>query len=214
MLVPCQAAEAACRAADGCINGCSHGMQACLFPSTMPSPLFVIFSVIVNAVMIVCCAVGPSASQDVPEADCGSGKTWLRVGTAVAAGNILFAVYLYWRFSRLANSLVGTGSAQRAVWKIFMYDVGVFVYLLFGVFVVVWLAVANSREDEGCGGINDYLGFAQACVWCYGIGGFFVLVCTVCTECCSTPRYMQQHHAQLSSGPPHAAPLRARAAPA
>eukprot|EP01062_Namystynia_karyoxenos_P018169 TRINITY_DN16755_c0_g3_i2.p3 TRINITY_DN16755_c0_g3~~TRINITY_DN16755_c0_g3_i2.p3 ORF type:complete len:379 (+),score=141.99 TRINITY_DN16755_c0_g3_i2:94-1137(+) len=207
MLVPCQAMGAACRAADTCLEGCAAGLGACLCPSTMPSPLFILFSGVLNAGLIICAVVGLSADhpQQVPEPgpngsqpmplpapDCDDPRKWLTGAIAIAAGNIIFTGYLYWRFARLANTQRGAMDASKQAWRIFAYDVGVFIYLLFAVFVIIWLLLSDSyRSSDDCDE-NDMVKYGQALGWIYLVGGVFVLGCSVCTECGSAPRYMQQ----------------------
>jgi len=59
---------------------------------------------------------------------------------AVATLNVVFAFYLYIRYSRMRNE---EASSWRASWKLFAYDVGVYIYLWIFLFQIVWLIIGG-----------------------------------------------------------------------
>eukprot|EP01062_Namystynia_karyoxenos_P018466 TRINITY_DN16886_c6_g1_i1.p1 TRINITY_DN16886_c6_g1~~TRINITY_DN16886_c6_g1_i1.p1 ORF type:complete len:300 (+),score=84.89 TRINITY_DN16886_c6_g1_i1:93-902(+) len=192
MLVPCQV----------CGSTCGKYM----FPEDRPSPIFVMYSCLMNCLVFIFAIVGMVTKVDLPpeaeEGDLentGQPKLWLGVAMAIAAVNLIFACYVHYRFTHLTRGPGAKGAAS-AAWQLFAYDVGVCMYMCFCIFIIVWIASASSFEGPetvpgdptytACKSQNDRMGTVQICLGLYlGLAGV-IICCSVVTECGRKPRYM------------------------
>ena len=176
-------------------EACTEPIKLCgtfFFPEDRPSPLFSTFSVLCNLVGGILCIV----QLVQPEVCVEPTRTWLILGIANHAANILFAFYLYFRF---AAKIQGGASVSDAVTKLFFYDWGVCCYMCVGIWLVVWMVMAGGRMtyNDACATGIKYSLTAEAVY----IGlGFFLLIFSVCTECCREPKWKHRQNAGAPAG--------------
>eukprot|EP00754_Rhynchopus_humris_P040337 Rhum_TRINITY_DN23381_c0_g1::Rhum_TRINITY_DN23381_c0_g1_i1::g.177850::m.177850 len=202
MLVPCQVCGPAC-------SKICEGVSRCLCPADRPSPIFVVFSVLTNVTLLVFAIIGIAATgnsewQGVAYAKVNTG---LGVFAGIAVFNTIFACYLYWRFSRMTSPEADTSPHAAAV-KLCMYDIGVFVYLVFAVFIIVWTLLEFSCDPKGidsCEKKINMLDYCRYTTWFYLVAGVFVCAFSICTECCKPPRYVTVASSQAGAYPQHQA---------
>ena len=118
-----------------------------------------------------------------------STKTWVFLGIASAFINIVFSIYIYVRFSR--KILSGEMSVSETIYKLFMYDWGVCMYMVFLVWMVVWIIVAGTKRNDARDGddCKSQLGALTVMFVLYlAVGGFLVFL-SLFTECCREPRW-------------------------
>eukprot|EP01064_Diplonema_japonicum_P001302 TRINITY_DN10821_c0_g1_i1.p1 TRINITY_DN10821_c0_g1~~TRINITY_DN10821_c0_g1_i1.p1 ORF type:complete len:307 (+),score=72.09 TRINITY_DN10821_c0_g1_i1:41-961(+) len=188
MLVPCKACGSTCSAV-------CEGFSRCLCPDNKPSPLFVIFSTIMNALLLLFAVLGLTAKKEDPGPDYDPPMMWLGVAIGIAVVNIIFAVYLYWRFAHMTkpSEEQKNVSAMKAAAQLFLYDIGVCLYLGFGVFMIVWCIIDKKCDDKGtdlCEDQNDAITKCKIILGLYMGLGVVVIFLSVCTECCRPPRYI------------------------
>ena len=128
-------------------------------PHDRPSPIFVVFSVGMNILLCVFAFVGlissPHESCDHIDACDPSGlNLWLGVCLGIAAVNMTFAGYLYWKFSHMTAGADRVG-AGKAAWQLCMKDIGVFLYLCFAIFIGVWAIMGPGKECAKVSGWCD-----------------------------------------------------------
>ena len=103
----------------------------CLCPDTRPSPIFLLFSVLLNSVSLTYAVIGLNAEKD---GIGGNPDTWLAVMAGITGVNVLFAVYLYYRFNTLTfggESVNERMSPWNAAVQLLMYDIGMCVTFFF-----------------------------------------------------------------------------------
>ena len=188
-----------------CISNFFSLFQMCLCPDNRPSPMFTLFSCIINGVLLLFAVLGLTAGTGDPPsiADASWTNTWLGVTMGIAGLNIVFALYLYWKFSRMTSMEGGEGrlGAASAAWKLCMYDIGVFLYLLICVFIMVWTFIgADCKDDylDDCDTKEARMKMCRILLWIYLVLGGFIVALSLCTECCKPSRSSTSHH--------HAAP--------
>eukprot|EP00756_Hemistasia_phaeocysticola_P039123 Hpha_TRINITY_DN16798_c1_g7::TRINITY_DN16798_c1_g7_i1::g.77811::m.77811 len=215
MLVPCIYCGKAC---SGCVDGCMEGCRACgpccnsianclgkvctscdkiCCPPDKPKPIFTWFTILISVPTIALGAMGLAADEPDGAKDCDGVDSYLMSGCILAAVNIIFAVYIYFRFaSMIKKKAAANFNAQAAVrpkgkyekkvcgscfdscgvaCELFCYDIGVFCYLLFFVGVIVWLCMADEKH---CGDKSDSLDNVKM-LW------IVFLVGSVCVMCIS-----------------------------
>eukprot|EP01062_Namystynia_karyoxenos_P074983 TRINITY_DN72105_c0_g1_i1.p1 TRINITY_DN72105_c0_g1~~TRINITY_DN72105_c0_g1_i1.p1 ORF type:complete len:315 (+),score=80.08 TRINITY_DN72105_c0_g1_i1:90-947(+) len=210
MLVPCRACGEAC-------SGACKGCNQCLCPQNSPSPVFSIFSALMNLLVLLFAGLGLAAGTDFPDNasefdDKDKPAQWLGVACGIAVCNMMFACYLYYRFTHMTRGQGARGAAG-AAWQLFAYDIGVFIYICFSIFVIVWLAIGGNfkgpegswptggKSYTGCKDQNEKIGTVQLILGLYlGFAGI-IICCSVLTECGRTPRYMHQQHPQYVAAP-------------
>jgi hypothetical protein len=180
-----------------------------LFPEDRPSPIFTTFSIIVNSIFlvwsIVAIAKGPCDNSPL---------LWTILGLASSVVNIVFAIYLYTRFTYKIRHESTT--AQHAAWHLFLYDWGVCLYLLFTIWLIVWLVFAgityndnndggdannnnnNSNQRDEC---NHFLKGGIILFAIYLVLGALLMCCSVCTEFCRQPRWSRHQQAHGGAYP-------------
>eukprot|EP01059_Diplonema_ambulator_P013245 TRINITY_DN23774_c0_g1_i1.p1 TRINITY_DN23774_c0_g1~~TRINITY_DN23774_c0_g1_i1.p1 ORF type:complete len:311 (+),score=64.44 TRINITY_DN23774_c0_g1_i1:37-969(+) len=197
MLLPCKACGASCNAL---CNGCSH----CLCPENKPSPLFVIFSTVMNLLCLLFAVLGLLAKKEHSDViDYGPPTMWLGVCIGIAIGNMIFACYLYWRFAHMTEPSAENGgrkvSPMKAACQLFLYDIGVLIYLGFCVFMIVWCVldkkcdypnVPGARDSGYCDDQENAIVRCKLILGLYMGLGLVVMFLSVCTECCRPPRYV------------------------
>eukprot|EP00759_Apiculatamorpha_spiralis_P050080 PhF_6_TR4491/c0_g1_i5/m.6193 len=178
-----------------CCKVCEEGFKhteaacsACLCPEDRPSPMFVYFSTIMNVIPAIITIV--ALAKESPSTACSSTNsgTWIYVSFLLYGGNLVFAVYLYYRF--MAERNAGKSTAASAS-KLFMYDPGVYLYFWFLVFHVVWVIIGfNWAGDEhSCSEIKSAIHAGGTCIIVYLIAGGFVIALSLLTECCRSPKW-------------------------
>eukprot|EP00659_Diplonema_papillatum_P006534 gene6534-9982_t len=94
------------------------GLRLC--PPDHPSPIFVIFSLIMNGLCIIFAMTGITSDTNLPDNadefgfDDSKPDTWLGVCLGICAVNILFAGYLYWKFSTMTKNRPGEQAVSGA----------------------------------------------------------------------------------------------------
>ena len=215
MLVPCQVCGPACsKVCDG-VSVCAArrlsrahpptppplSPQRCLCPANRPSPIFVIFSALTNVALLVFAVVGladDAHGTDGMVTDYAKTNTGLGVFIGIAVLNMVFACYLYRKFSRMTSPEADTSPHAAAV-KLCMYDIGVFVYLIFAVFMIVWTFLDFSCLPKGtyvCDNKMDMLEYCRYATW-------FYLVCTRHTYRSTTPHVPPCPRLQCKHKPLH-----------
>jgi hypothetical protein len=162
-------------------------VEDCLCPESAPSPLFTTFTFFCNIVGVVW--TGVRIGITTCDADT---RTWLILGLCSGIVNILFACYLYGRFTQKVRD--EDLAVTEAVGKLIMYDFGVCFYGLFLIWLIVWMAIAGTkrsalRSSDVCG---DQLWVLIVIFLIYLIGGFFVIVFSLFTECCRQPNWKRR----------------------
>ena len=173
-----------CKAAEGISDGC----QAIFCPQDRPSPIFTLWAFCMNTITIILAAIHVSNDSGL---DCTSkARTWTFVMFAICGVHMLFSLYLYIRFTSKIRSGEAAGTAAN---KLFMYDFGVYFYIWFLVFTVVWLILSSSwtTPEAVCFNLADTASIV-ICQVIFLVAGGFVIVFSLMTECCSPPRW-QQH---------------------
>eukprot|EP00759_Apiculatamorpha_spiralis_P019995 PhF_6_TR25605/c1_g2_i2/m.35926 len=176
-------------------------MGKLICPEDRPSPIYVIFTCVINIVPLIMHAIQLTTK----EIACNNPmRSWLIAGMITEAINILFAFYVYMRFSQQLHET--QGGAWKTAWKLFLYDIGVCMYMLFGIWMIVWISFARSfsSSESVCTNLGDQLTIGSTCLILYMILGIFVICFSLVTECCKEPRWRknQQMRAQGACPPP------------
>eukprot|EP01060_Flectonema_neradi_P025275 TRINITY_DN3409_c0_g1_i1.p1 TRINITY_DN3409_c0_g1~~TRINITY_DN3409_c0_g1_i1.p1 ORF type:complete len:349 (+),score=39.96 TRINITY_DN3409_c0_g1_i1:66-1112(+) len=165
----------------------------CLCPENRPSPIFLLFSLLVNILCIIFAIVGLNAKKD---GEGGNPDTWLAIVACISGVSIMFAFYLYYRFHKLT---VGSGvntheqmSPWKAAFQLFMYDIGVFLYILFAIFILVWsFTMSNYKCKDDCDDKHSAMETCRTTQLIYLFLGGFVVALSLCTQCCKEPRHQR-----------------------
>eukprot|EP01060_Flectonema_neradi_P022510 TRINITY_DN3075_c0_g2_i1.p1 TRINITY_DN3075_c0_g2~~TRINITY_DN3075_c0_g2_i1.p1 ORF type:complete len:300 (+),score=44.94 TRINITY_DN3075_c0_g2_i1:62-901(+) len=189
-------------------------------PEDRPSPLYSTFASIIGSVTLVMCGLYGSMDEidDCRKTDI---RTWFYISMIVCVWNVGFSIYLYYRL----KAKVLEGSVAKAVWKLAAYDIGV--CLNFGVliFTVAWLGWGGSLKDDAddvkseviqrprnttlasefvvpsaCHTMADKLNLVIVLFIVFLVLGFFIILLSICTECCREPRWKK--HAAVGTAPP------------
>lgn len=172
-----------CKAFDEVGRGCG----AVLCPADRPSPLFTLYTFLVNGIgaIIVGAAFGASDSQGT--CSNGSTRTWNYVYLAICAVNCLFAIYVYMRYVQKLREGHGAGGAA---YKLLLYDWGCYLMFWFLVFIVVWLCLASNYTsgETRCSSLAS-TGAPVAAMVVWMVGGVFVVWMSLLTECCRSPKW-------------------------
>ena len=170
---------------------------ACLCPEDRPSPIFVIFSFIVNIIPLIIAITGlVGDDKDLP---CTSKcRMWLGVAIGACAVNLLFALYIYVRFM---NDLRAGSSAGESAGKLFLYDPGVYIYIWFLIFLIVWMIMGWTwmGDEKVCATVKSTVSTVSTFFAIYlGLGGCVIFM-TLATECCKgKPSGRQQQTHQVA----------------
>lgn len=184
-LVCCKAVSTACngicKGLDTGCGLCSKGISGILCPSEYPSPLFPIGTAILNAgaIYTVIALITQTFSTKL--------LIWVIGALVVEILNVIFSLYIFYRFYRIKSNNL---SLEREGWKLFMYDIGVYLYgwvfifqLVWIIMGFVWLAGSSSNDPRTVIIWN----LALLCV--YVIICCPLLLCSLMTECCQQPRW-------------------------
>jgi hypothetical protein len=158
-----------------------------LCPADRPSPIFTTFSCVLNTIFLVWAIV------DIAQGPCDNGPLlWTILGLVSAVINIVFAIYLYGRFTYKVRH--EGAQSHHAACKLFLYDWGVCLYILFAAWLIVWMAFAGTQhsdaeDDDRCG---DFLTVGIILYIIYFVVGLFLIVCSMITECCRQPRWRRE----------------------
>lgn len=166
-----------------------------LFPEDRPSPIFSTFSVIINIVGAVWEVIRVSGGG------CDSStQLWASLGIINFIINIVFAVYIYWRF---VHKIRESSGASEAAYKLFMYDWGVCAYFVFIVWLIVWMIVAGTRRNAAPSGdkCGSAIGAGITLIILYIAIGVALIFLTLFTECCREPKWKTRHVAHVSQQP-------------
>ena len=220
MFLCCKAAENACKGCGTAIDQGCHICGACLCPEDRPSPIFVIFSFIVNIIALIIAVTGlVGDDKDLP---CTSKcRTWLFVAIGCCAVNLLFAVYIYIRFM---NERRAGSSAGDSAGKLFMYDPGVYVYIWFLIFLIVWFIMGFSwmGDEIICKTAKNTVSTVAIFFIVYlSVGPCVIFISLTAESCCRGTQPLGTQQAQYQAqgqnqqyAPPQQQPLYAQAPPA
>ena len=92
-----------------------------LFPENRPSPIFVVFTSIINFIPMIMQLTVLAPSKE--SACTNPVRLWLIAAIVTEAINVLFAFYIYMRFSQKLHET--EGGAWKTARKLFLYDIGV-----------------------------------------------------------------------------------------
>lgn len=165
-------------------------------PEDRPSPIFTAFSLVINAIMGI---IGVSGLGDCIDAS----KTWVILGVLSCIVNGAFSCYLYYRFCTKIRA--EQNGVTAAVYQLLMYDWGVCCYLLFGVWLIAWMAMASGRDGASrCSALSTMV----ALMIVYVIVGILLVALSLMTECCRTPTWRSRN-----TTTPHSASVQGVAPP-
>jgi hypothetical protein len=152
-----------------------------LCPEDRPSPIFSTWSVLINAVGIVWGVIRLITASGCTDA----ARTWCILGIISHGVPIIFGIYIYIRF---VHKIREGKAAAEAAWKLLLYDWGVCLFILFLIWLLAWMIVAGGKSSGGgdCGG---QISVSIVLFIMFLIVGFLLLVFSVFTECCRTPRW-------------------------
>eukprot|EP01063_Lacrimia_lanifica_P016817 TRINITY_DN233_c0_g1_i1.p1 TRINITY_DN233_c0_g1~~TRINITY_DN233_c0_g1_i1.p1 ORF type:complete len:317 (+),score=102.97 TRINITY_DN233_c0_g1_i1:74-1024(+) len=230
MLVVCQGCGKACDAGCTCIQNSCGCVSDFLCPYDRPSPMFVVFSTIVNALLITFAVLGLTEDSHeneakelgLPENSPDDINMWFIVTLVIGIVNIIFAFYIYYRFSRMTSWREGQTenrkSARAAAWELCAYDIGVCLYMCFAIFMLVWVFIdkrCDTDIKEGGAYVHynwcveklDKQDWCEIIIWVYVFLGGCVLIMSVCSTACNPPQprpgsqYQQQHNVNVNVAP-------------
>eukprot|EP01064_Diplonema_japonicum_P029461 TRINITY_DN4786_c2_g2_i1.p1 TRINITY_DN4786_c2_g2~~TRINITY_DN4786_c2_g2_i1.p1 ORF type:complete len:345 (+),score=75.46 TRINITY_DN4786_c2_g2_i1:54-1037(+) len=190
---------------------CCQPVGKLMCPEDRPSPIFTVFAVIINLATAVIAAAYAVSSE---AKDCVESKmkTWMWIAMMICLVNIGFAIYLYWRVCSKVKEM----GIVSAVWKLFLYDIGVCLYMMFFIFMIVWCGVGGNHADSAdddptnpdkpCDTMSDRIRTVVGLLIAYMVVGGFLLCFSTMTECCREPRWKQNNQQQQHHPHPQAAP--------
>jgi hypothetical protein len=151
-------------------------------PEDRPSPIFTVFSTIINGIMGIMSIAALSGGAD----DCASSmRTYVIIGIINCVINVIFAFYLYVRFAAKVRE---EATATQAAYKLFMYDWGVCVYILFSIWLVVWMVLASQSSDKTCNSsLANQITAGITFTIVYMAVGLLLVMLSIMTECCREP---------------------------
>eukprot|EP01065_Artemidia_motanka_P005476 TRINITY_DN12636_c0_g1_i1.p1 TRINITY_DN12636_c0_g1~~TRINITY_DN12636_c0_g1_i1.p1 ORF type:complete len:335 (+),score=92.25 TRINITY_DN12636_c0_g1_i1:70-1074(+) len=216
MLVPCVACGKAC---NGCVEGCMNGCRQCgpccsrmtdcianackqlnqlCCPQNRPKPIFCFYTFLMSIIALAMSAKGIAADVPVKGMDCGTQDSWCYISIGMAILNVIFAVYIYFRFAEMMRrqreqegqpaTRQKKGCEQACfgpcftccdrcgiACELFCYDCGVFFYLCFVIWIIVYTIMLGDKKGD-CGDKTDALEDVRLVWWLFlGIG-----VCVMC----------------------------------
>ena len=178
MFICCQAVEKSCIGiSDFLVKSCGF-----LCPTDKPSPLYTIFSFLINIAMIIVAGIflGNDAGVSCNQSSC---RGWYIAFFPLCIVNMIFAVYIYYKF--MSNLRKGN-RACKTMSKLLLYDIGVYLYLFVNpVFVVVWLAVGHTMcgEEIVCEHLRNYQ-VLEVLLGVFFGAGIFMFFLSVAVQCC------------------------------
>lgn len=189
-----------------CCEACEQGAKACsnvVCPADRPSPLYTIFTFLVNTITAIIVIVNFTGSDSSSACTNGNTKTWNILMLVICGVNMVFSVYLYMRYVQKLRE--GHG-AMTSAWKLFLYDFGVYFYLWFCVFIVVWICMAGQMTsgEKICSSLTNTTAPVVLMI-VYLAGSVFVISLSLLTECCRAPRWSGARPASSAAPYPGAA---------
>ena len=186
MFVCCDVIGKTCsKCGDACTACCGGCSRLCnwICPDDRPSPIFLIYSWILN---IVTCSIAAVAVAKDGGAPCTSDvRTWYILVFIVTGINLGFSVYLY---SRFTQRVVEEGeSACTSASKLLLYDVGVYFYIWVVIFMIVWMSINSTLRggERVCASMVDATTAIIICWIVYLVGGVGAMFLSVCATCCN-----------------------------
>lgn len=177
-----------------------------MFPDDRPSPIFATFSCFLNFGAILWSGIILGTSSCVSDT-----VMWLVLGILTCVANIVFGIYLYFRFAQKVKSM----SASEAAGKLFLYDWGVCLYILVLIWTIVWMALVGGYQQKA--GPNDKCGQQLTTMTVflviYLVVGALLVVLSLVTECCREPKWKKRQRNGDAGTLPAPGIGRAQAAP-
>eukprot|EP00993_Chasmostoma_nieuportense_P003912 NODE_4605_length_764_cov_26.987441_g4446_i0.p1 GENE.NODE_4605_length_764_cov_26.987441_g4446_i0~~NODE_4605_length_764_cov_26.987441_g4446_i0.p1 ORF type:complete len:193 (+),score=39.57 NODE_4605_length_764_cov_26.987441_g4446_i0:70-648(+) len=174
MLVCCQAASGCCAGSGEGLGSACAGLEDCLCPPDRPSPIFVVFSVLMGGSGMVL-AIWTMVTSTCPS----NVDRWLRVFLVECFLNICFSFYLYKRITFKVKA------GRSGLMSLILYDVGVYCYFFVTLFILVWNIYGFWVAAEGCGAS------VETCIslmFVYLFLGGCLTTCSIATQCWQRPK--------------------------
>ncbi len=154
-----------------------------VFPSDRPSPLYPIFSGLINGIGVIWDIVNVNALSDASR-NCGSSdvKTWLLLAIVTHLINIAFGVYAYFRFCQGLKA-ENNPSGSQVLWRLLFYDWGVCLYILVLIWHLAWI-IYSGNMSTGPTKCADLLQPSIVLLVLYLIGSAIVVAFTVFLQTC------------------------------
>eukprot|EP01059_Diplonema_ambulator_P011274 TRINITY_DN2122_c2_g3_i1.p1 TRINITY_DN2122_c2_g3~~TRINITY_DN2122_c2_g3_i1.p1 ORF type:complete len:236 (+),score=48.96 TRINITY_DN2122_c2_g3_i1:36-710(+) len=204
------------------------GVRSFICPDDRPSPIWCLLGIALNCTIAGIGFAVSSDNKDRHEAngftfysDCRRPRTWIDYSALVAIANIIFLSHLankIYRHKETKEPILGSpkADADRPVMKLLVYDIGVYIYTLFFIFVVVWSCIpadgpswAGGSAPEyrlpACARYNDKVHAIRVLLWIYEgcclLSIFIFLCCPLylpTTSRCAKPPADQSRDCELS----------------
>ncbi|KNC46795.1 uncharacterized protein AMSG_03225 [Thecamonas trahens ATCC 50062] len=199
-LVACKAACKACDFVGDSVAACAGAVEegcAAICPADKPLPIFLTFALATNAISGVMSLVYAAREWS---NSCGEPlQTFCLVAGFIAAVNVAFASYLYYRTAHPLPGMEENSVLDRS-WHLFLYDPGVYCYLFFYLFAFGWnFAGASWLADSQCKGsdLHRMASAASLLLWLYLGGGVAVIVLSLCFQCSREDDVMAARRARV-----------------